>query len=277
MLFFVVAVARSLALEIPMFPVRQPRFPTETLKLKLFEPRYVALAREVLSSEHKVFAAVYCGDVASVLPRGSEPPTPLVAPPAVGVLCEVSRWEENENFIKLEASAFARCRVSRVASTPAMDTTLPYIVVCTEPLLDEAEEDASDEEAEAAAAVTDVENLIGKVWGRSDYDALEDDNSDDSKRHAAVRRFMPNLLDEECEVPELERQCLLSSACSGFSPSRTELFSYALLATLTLSPKERQDALECTDTVLRLKRVSDELSSGRSWLAARAAISDLFC
>lgn len=265
------------SLEVPVFPLRQPRFPTEVLRLNLFEARYLALARAVLSSSPKVFAGVYCGDVASVLPRGTSLPTPLVAPSAVGVLFEVNRSEEEiagEKKIRLEASAFARCRVRSVTSSPAKGGREPYIIVDTEPLVDDESTEAMQEELATARAIDDVEALLEKLWGP--YGGRDEDVSDDSRRYDAVRRFAP-ALDEECVIAELERQCLLSSECVGYAPSRTELFSFALLATLSLSPRDRQRALECTDTLGRLRHVSHELTTGRNWLAARAALADLLC
>lgn len=280
----VVLVVCAMALEVPVFPLRQPRFPTESLTLNLFEDRYLALARAVVSSPQRTFAAVYCGDVASVLPRGSSPPTPLVGESNVGVLCEVVRSHQSSKeegrgcSIRLEATAFARCVVQSVVSSPATGGQLPYVVVEAAPLVDDGERTVTDEEREAARAMADVEALVGKVWGP--FNAVagdEGDRSDEAKRYEAVMRFAPSLESDECVVAELERQCLLSPSCVGFAPSRTELFSFALLATLSLSPAERQRGLECTDAVARLRRVSAELNSGRSWLAARAALHDLFC
>ncbi|KAJ8611432.1 hypothetical protein CTAYLR_009015 [Chrysophaeum taylorii] len=275
---FVSLAALATGLEVPVFPLRKPRFPTETLRLNLFEPRYLNLARSVTSAEDAVFAAMYCGDVPSVLPRGDQPPTPLLAPDAVGVLCEVTNSETlDSGRVALRATAFSRCKLVSVLSSPATGGREPYVVVDAEPLLDDLEPDAAEKERETARAVADVEHLLDKLWGPfNSCETPSDDDDDDALRYDAVRRFAPNLVDDECVVAELERQyCLVSGACGDFAPTREELYSFSLLSTLDLAPRDKQLALESTNTLDRFRHVFADLRRGRNWLAARAALTDL--
>ena len=136
-------ISESGLLRVAVFPLsKRPRLPTEELRLNLFEPRYVALAEFALAEPAAIFGAVFC-EGPQLLPRGTGPPTPIVAAGAVGVLCAVASVDrvagdggDRLRCVKIVAHAIARFRVVDVSSSPALsprrdddDDAPPYILV----------------------------------------------------------------------------------------------------------------------------------------------------
>jgi len=265
---------RCLALEVPLFPLRKmPRLPTEELCLNLFEPRYLSLAREVLESDAGVFAAVYC-EGASVLPHGQGPPTPLIKNGAIGVLCEVRQSIVKKDKIRLETRAFSRCRLTEIVASPIFDSPSqpPYIIANVDAVIDENSQgiataaQAADAERRATEALRSVDKLVDRIW--PDMSDFDDESAED---HDDLNRFSP-----DSQLAELERQYCFVDGCEAFLPSRQELYSFTLLSTLDLSESQRTEALSETNTLERLEYIVDELEHGRNWLAARAALADIF-
>ena len=150
-------------LELAVFPLRKmPRVPTETVRLRLFEARYLALARAVLAKEPSVFAAIYCGDAPAVLPFGQAPATPLLKDGSIGVVCRVTEATEDKtkdgrDRMTLTATALSRCRVISIIQSPIFEGDTPYLVIESEPVVDDAANDdvLALAEARASAAVID--------------------------------------------------------------------------------------------------------------------------
>ncbi|KAJ1462675.1 hypothetical protein M885DRAFT_610711 [Pelagophyceae sp. CCMP2097] len=198
-------------IELPLFPLSKfPRLPTDVLTLNLFEPRYVSLADRVLQAD-RVFAAVYCGDTAKVLPRGRGSPTALVNVGACGVLCEVrsvewiTREDDDLRRVRLICGVFARFRVASILSSPIRRAdALPYIVVGCEPF------EVSESTLEESSAPR-----IGSAF---DLGLLDD------------ARF---------DLSHLTQQGL-----GPFALPQSQLDAFRDLSGLTLPPAERQRVLE---------------------------------
>jgi Uncharacterized protein, similar to the N-terminal domain of Lon protease len=131
---------------LPVFPLsKRVKFPTERLKLTLWEERYKALARYVLDRHAPrlllavddddavpIFGALYSSHKAQIVRGGNGPITPVVEPNDVGILCCVTssqvfvRGEEVEldrkddkdvEKIRLWGLGVARFRVVKVLSS----------------------------------------------------------------------------------------------------------------------------------------------------------------
>jgi len=134
---------------LPIFPLgKRVKFPTERLKLTLWEERYKALARYVLDHPTSsgsllqrednilpIFGALYCSHKAQIIKGGNSPITPVVEPNDVGILCcvtssqvfvrggeeaaELNRKDEEEDVekIRLWGLGIGRFRVVKVLST----------------------------------------------------------------------------------------------------------------------------------------------------------------
>lgn len=130
---------------LPIFPLsKRVKFPTERLKLTLWEERYKALARYVLDSRPPrllavddddavpIFGALYSSHKAQIVRGGNSPITPVVEPNDVGVLCcvtssqvfvsgeevELDRKDDKDvDKIRLWGLGIARFRVVKVLSS----------------------------------------------------------------------------------------------------------------------------------------------------------------
>lgn len=125
---------------LPIFPLRKRvKFPTETLKLTLWEDRYKALSRYILDNpDHSqsdvsmpIFGALYCSHKTQIVKGGIKPITPLVEIGDIGIICGVTssqvfingqevdsglKDEASVEKIRLYADGLTRFRVEKILS-----------------------------------------------------------------------------------------------------------------------------------------------------------------
>jgi hypothetical protein len=125
---------------LPIFPLRKRvKFPTETLKLTLWEDRYKDMSRYVLDHHSTlqsdvgmpIFGALYCSHKTQIVKGGIKPITPLVEAGDVGIICGVTssqvfingeevdlelKYEASVEKIRLWAHGLTRFRVERILS-----------------------------------------------------------------------------------------------------------------------------------------------------------------
>ena len=98
---------------LPIFPLRKRvKFPTEKLKLTLWEDRYKMLSRYVLEnvshpdidSDQPLFGALYCSHKTQLVRAGRKPVTPLVEVGDIGIICAVT---SSQVFINGEDQGYA--------------------------------------------------------------------------------------------------------------------------------------------------------------------------
>mmetsp|Transcript_29871 Transcript_29871/g.44112 ORF Transcript_29871/g.44112 Transcript_29871/m.44112 type:complete len:338 (-) Transcript_29871:131-1144(-) len=126
---------------LPIFPLRkQVRLPGDTLTLNLYEDRYLSMAGDILSSNQRIFGALYSSNKPQIMKGGQGPIVPLVTAGDVGVVCKVIFDEDSmvdtptDGFrrrrIKLDAIAVGRFSVRHVLKNgyDRQDSDHPYIL-----------------------------------------------------------------------------------------------------------------------------------------------------
>ena len=130
---------------LPIFPLSKSiLFPTQILNLNLYEPRYLALAKDVLSSDFSdgtspIFGAVFNNNRPRIVipdssnkqeyanTRRNNPLTPLFQKGDIGVICSVlysnviSNDQNETEKIQMQAIAIGRFRIEKMLQTGYKD------------------------------------------------------------------------------------------------------------------------------------------------------------
>ena len=89
--------------------------------------------------------------------------------------------------------------------------------------------------------------------------------------------LLAGLLGDEATVAERTTEHLCSDALREVGEDlRRERFSFALVRTLDLGPERMQQFLDMRDSAERLRAAEELILEGRSYLAARSTLRDLF-
>jgi len=256
--------AKSIIL--PIFPLRKRvKFPTEPLKLTLWEERYKALSRYALDNPVNlelepdlympVFGALYCSHKTQIVKGGIKPITPLVEAGDVGIICgvtssqvfidgeEVDATQKDESSvekIRLWAHGLTRFRVQRILSdgldgvSEGKENSLPFILAeCTR---------------------------------------LDDDDVFESGEDREIDRMLEELLrrgDVEFDAASLLDKIYVYSFQEGDEKrQKQQMLSFALTAQLeaTAPADEMLSMLQSTSTTARLKYLERKLPRSNKWL-----------
>jgi Lon protease-like protein len=115
-------------MRLPFFPLHTVLFPHLPLPLHIFEPRYRAMARDLMA-EDSAFSGRF---VVSMIVEGKEAGDPHARTSAVGTICEVRTAEQlADGRWVLLAVGLARASLGRI------DRTGEYAIVDAEPIADE--------------------------------------------------------------------------------------------------------------------------------------------
>lgn len=180
------------------------KFPTESLKLTLWEERYKALSRYVLdnpvslneNTKLPMFGAMYCSHKTQIVPKGTLPITPLIEEGDIGTLCGVSSSEvyidgqevalerkddENVQKIRLWGQGLTRFQVKRVISDglngrldDENSSSLPFLIVEATCIDDSHVYEELDEE-EMFMIDDRIKTLASR---RKEYELFRDSNVD---------------------------------------------------------------------------------------------------
>ena len=231
---------------IPVFPLRKRvKFPTEKLKLTLWEERYKMLARYVLDNpsssnvdeEHPIFGALYCSHKTQVSRGGTRPITPLVECGDIGIICSVTsseifidgeevcksrKDEEAVEKIRLWGLGVARFRVDRILSDGLDEQESNGFI-----LVEGTRIDDEDIFFNSPTKSDEVQIRMKKLL---DEDAFDKDS----------------LMDEEYAYAFQEGEQ---------SSQTTQMLTFALASNLeaTAPADEMLDMLSCTSTLKRLE------------------------
>jgi len=237
-----------------VFPLRkQVKFPTESIQLNLFEERYRALAKYVISqnkeNNQQGFGALYCSHKAQIAPNGVLPITPIITRGDVGVLCMVQESEivltpqkEEKEKVRLKGLAVGRFRVERIlhngfgggeemeTNSCTDDESLPFIMV------------------EASL----LEDVIPTSGSRQDCFCGE-----------MEEKILENVNAEEFLMPtDFFSKGSYSCSFNSNSNQLRQLWSFCLASRLipNASMTDMLKLLECTSTAQRLEYVYDSFS-----------------
>eukprot|EP00980_Cylindrotheca_fusiformis_P015449 scaffold4343_cov144-Cylindrotheca_fusiformis.AAC.27 len=122
-------------LTFPVFPLRKSvLLPTETLKLNLYEPRYLAMSEHILEQDDPLFGALYASEKPQIVKGGKGPIIPMLDVGDIGVVCFVKDWEEGtvptqdpsftRRRIRLNALAVSRFRIEEIVCDGAASARL---------------------------------------------------------------------------------------------------------------------------------------------------------
>ncbi|KAL7572837.1 hypothetical protein ACA910_014691 [Epithemia clementina (nom. ined.)] len=121
----VVVPSFSSLLALPIFPLRKSvRFPTDSLTLNLYEPRYLDMAEYILQENDGIFGALYISNKAHVVQEnGCGPIVPLLQSGDVGTVFQVQFHEEamiptiggeQRRRIRLESTGIMRFQIQSI-------------------------------------------------------------------------------------------------------------------------------------------------------------------
>lgn len=257
--------AKSIIL--PIFPLgKRVKFPTEPLKLTLWEERYKDLSRYVLDNPVNlglepdlcmpVFGALYCSHKTQIVKGGIKPITPLVEAGDVGIICGVTssqvfingeevdagrKDESSVQKIRLWAHGLTRFRVKRIlsdgldgVSSEGKEDSLPFILV--------------------------------------EGTRLDDDDVFESGEDLEIDRMLEELLrrgDLEFDAASLLDKMYAYTFQEGDEKrQKQQMLSFALTAQLeaTAPADEMLSMLQSTSTTARLKYLERKLPRSNKWL-----------
>jgi hypothetical protein len=256
--------AKSIIL--PIFPLRKRvKFPTEPLKLTLWEDRYKDLSRYVMDNPVNlglepdlcmpVFGALYCSHKTQIVKGGIKPITPLVEAGDVGIICGVTssqvfingeevdsgrKDESSVEKIRLWAHGLTRFRVKRILSdgldeaSEGKGGSLPFILV-EGTRLDDIDVFEPGEDRE-------IERMLEELLRRGD---LEFD----------AASLLDKMYAYTFQEGDEKRQ-------------KQQMLSFALTAQLeaTAPADEMLSMLQNTSTTARLKYLEKKLPRSNKWL-----------
>jgi hypothetical protein len=242
---------------LPIFPLRKRvKFPTEQLKLTLWEERYKMLSRYVLGNashpDKPMFGALYCSHKTQIIKAGQKPITPMVEVGDVGIICSVTssqvfingeevcssrKDEEDVEKIRLWGLGVARFRVDRVISNGLgeqenkKEGSLPFILVEGSRI--------DDVGVFGDAAESDkVQTMLKQLLDRDDYEFDEGSLFDDEYAYT---------------FREGEQRTQIQQMLTFALTSRLEA---------TAPANEMLDMLSCTSTLERLEYLDRKLPRG---------------
>jgi hypothetical protein len=217
---------------LPIFPLRKAvKLPTESLKLNLYEERYLLMSEHILrqAEDKRMFGAIFCSDKAQMVKAGLGPIVPIIRSGDIGLTFFVHNVDECmvptlggelRRRIRLLGSGIHGFQVKRVLHSGFGDETksLPYIMVEAVPLFD-----ITDTQLKPAV----IEFLKKDIRGVDLYQSLElrDEESienceenitfwnNDSVDLDLLQRFAEKASKQI--LPSTFRQELLSFACTS--------------------------------------------------------------
>jgi len=265
---------------LPIFPLRKRvKFPTESLKLTLWEERYKALSRHVLDHHHPskqsnnvngnmnmntntrpMFGALYCSHKTQIVKGGNKPITPLVEPGDIGIICSVTssqvyingkevdasrKYEEEVEKIRLWGLGVGRFRVDKVLSNGLDNNvngkkgSLPFILVEGTRI--------DDDDVFEQGQSEQVERILRQLLDRD-----SDDSFDESK-----------LASDDYDYAFAFQQ-------GNEEYQKRQMMTFALISKLeaTAPANEMLDMLRCTSTLERLKYLERKLPRPKGGLLA---------
>ena len=241
---------------LPIFPLRKRvKFPTERLKLTLWEERYKMLSRFVLENaphpNNPMFGALYCSHKTQIVKSGRKPITPIVDVGDIGIICSVtssqvfidgeevstSRKDEADvEKIRLWGLGVARFRVEKILSDGLDgDRNEPFILVEASRIDDENIFQDGNESHKVGA-------LLNELLDRDGHSFDENNLFDDKYAYAFLRG---------------ERRKQIQ-----------QMMSFALTSKLEASApaNEMLEMLKCTSTLERLEYLDRKLP-GKSFIS----------
>jgi len=213
---------------LPIFPLRKTvRFPTDSLRLNLYEPRYLALCEHVLAQpdDRKLFGAAFASHKAQLIRGGVEPIVPVFERGDVGVVCYVHDSLEGptrdgtceRRRIRFNAIAIARFRIESILQNGGggMDDS-PFVMAEVSWLFDSDDDDGGDDHA--------IEERLSKLKKRLGMESADSTNGDDFGRiQSILDRTSLATVDHAAFRNELQSFAVASQIAQRVQSSRMDL------------------------------------------------------
>eukprot|EP00898_Chlorokybus_atmophyticus_P009116 jgi/Chlat1/9205/Chrsp97S08407 len=254
-----------------IMPLSRPKFPAERVSLQLFESRYRAMFKVVHSSRQQLFGIAYADQVNAMIET-------------VGTVCRLRSFvpdPENKRIL-IDSVAVGRYRLRRIVSDKPFITAIVEDYCDTEPQSISEHAEHAMAEARVWSCMQDVQQLAEKLYGH--LGPLSDVISNEVRRWSftdSTARSLPkptacdaNSDAEENIWHQWSRPIDDDAAISEVE--RRQRFSFAIARALDLPVAEQQAMLELQDTIARLRAAEAALLDGRSYLAARSTLKDMF-
>lgn len=260
------------------------KLPTESVPLQIFEPRYRLMFKLVNQSACRRFGVVLADKGSGLME-------------SVGALCELTHFVTVPERRRL----FINARVIGRFETQEVVGDKPFVTVLAKPYRDEAPQDLAAQlqlgalEMRVWQTMQEVRQLASKLFANSnklgnEIFSLEVRRwSPDAEARASVAVAagadptlmqmvqMAGLLGEEATMAERTTEYLCSDALRQVDDAeRRERFSFALARSLDFEPQRLQELLNSRDTGERLRAAEELILEGRSYLAARSTLRDMF-
>jgi Lon protease-like protein len=235
---------------LPVFPLQKSvRLPTESLRLNLYEERYLAMSEFILEQDLPVFGALYASDKPQIVKGGQGPIVPMIDVGDIGVLCFVKDWEDGmvptrypsftTRRIRLNALAVSRFRIEEIVNDGTMSPQSKdpsFIIV-------------------KASLVTD-NNSSENVPTKEQISRTKDD----LRRRIEAKSSIVESDNESAERIVDEISSIVSYKDYGKDDQRSEIFSFvaaSMLCPESESPVLRTSLLQVVSTEERLRQISE--------------------
>ncbi|KAL4433228.1 hypothetical protein ABPG77_003276 [Micractinium sp. CCAP 211/92] len=269
---------------LPLMTLTKAKVPTESVPLQIFEPRYRLMFKLVNQSACRRFGVVLADKSSGLME-------------SVGALCELTHFVT----VPEQRRLFINARVVGRFETQQVVSDKPFVTVLARAYRDEPPQDLAAQlqlgalEMRVWQAMQEVRQLASKLFANSEKLGNEIFSlevrrwSPDAEARAGVAVAagadptlmhmvqMAGLLGEEATMAERTTEYLCSDALRQVDDAeRRERFSFALARGLDFGPQRLQELLNSRDTGERLRAAEELVLEGRSYLAARSTLRDMF-